>query len=159
MWHDIVNFLMQPFWIPLSRTVMFAVCGYAIIAGTWRERFAGLIYMVSYLIPWLFTLAYSNRSAIVLMLIGDVLCLPGLLTVNRHSPHAWTRWALLCQLLSVAADIADMVLFGARRPPVYIISEAVLSYGVMAALLVGTISARTTKRREQAQSPMPRTTD
>jgi len=145
MWHDIVNFLMQPFWIPLTQAAIFLVCGYAILAGTWRERFGGIIYLVGYLIPW-FTVTYLSRTYIVMMLVADVLCLPGFIAINRKSPYAWTLWALIFQGLSVVADITDIVLFGVRFPPVYVITEGVLAYCVLASLLAGTVSAQLRRR-------------
>ncbi|WP_443747715.1 hypothetical protein [Asticcacaulis solisilvae] len=152
MFHEIITVLMQPFWIPLTRVAVFAVCGYAILSGSWRERFGGLTYMASFVLPWLFWLAYSSRIAVVLMLIADVLCLPGFLIINHKSPHAWTRWALLFQGLSIVGDMADMLIYGDRRPPVYILWEGILSYAVLAALLAGTISAQAGRRRERKAS-------
>jgi len=149
MWHDIVNFLMQPFWIQINRITVLIVCGYAILGGTWRERFAGTTYMAAFLLPTLFAFVWSNRIAVPLLLISDILCLPGFLTVNRKSPYAWTRWALALQLLSTAGDVADMLIYGERRPPIYIISEAVITYGILAALLTGTISAQIRRYRQR----------
>ncbi|WP_443747714.1 hypothetical protein [Asticcacaulis solisilvae] len=144
---DIVRFLMHRFWAEVGEIAVFLVCGYALIAGTWRERFGGAIYLVAYVIPWVFA-AISIRSVGLYFLAADVLLLPGFFTINRNSPQPWTRWALGSQVLSVALDIARLIYDSGRFDPFYIIVQAILGYVVLIALLTGTIAAHRLNHRK-----------
>jgi len=147
MLHEIISFLMNPIWVPINLTTTLVVCGYAIFAGAWRERFGGAVYMASALVSW-FLPRITWRNSIFEIFVSDLLCLPGLIAINHKSPHAWTRWALCCQGIGIGADIVDLAL-GGKYFPAYVIGVAVLNYILLAALLIGTISAQVRRRRER----------
>ena len=140
---------MQPFWPSLNQVVTFVVCSYAILAGPWRERFLGSVYLAAYLATAALAFASSWHS-VSLTFLADMLCLPGFLWADHKSPRAWTRWALVCQGLSIAADI--VVLVGGRAYfTACIIALGIFSYGILTALLTGTISAQVRKHRERTE--------
>lgn len=146
MLHEIIRFLMNPIWVPINLTATLIVCGYAVFAGAWRERFGGAVYMASALVSW--SLPHVTlRNSIFEILVSDLLCLPGLIAINHKSPHAWTRWVLGCQGLGIGADIVDLA-FGGKLFPAYAIGVGVLNYVVVAALLIATISAQVRRRRD-----------
>lgn len=140
---------MHRFWAQVGEIAVFTVCGYAIVAGSWRERFGGAIYLAAYIIPWVFAFI-SIRGVGLYFLLADVLCLPGFFTINRNSPHAWTRWALGCQTVSAIIDIPALIYHGSSTP-LYIITQAVLGYILLIALLTGTISGQIRRRRERTE--------
>jgi len=144
MWHDIVNFLMQPFWPTINRVATFIVCSYAILAGSWRERFVGAVYMVSYVVVEAFASVSYLHSA-PLLFLADVLCLPSFIIAGYKSPYSWTRWAVISQVLSVITDII-LLAFGGRYYAVCLITLGILSYGVLISLLIGTVSAQIRRR-------------
>ncbi|WP_443747718.1 hypothetical protein [Asticcacaulis solisilvae] len=146
MFHEIYIFLLQPFWPTINKVATVLICSYAILAGSWRERTVGSVYLIAYLFLESFAVV-SHRLPIFLAFLADVLCLPGFLTANRTSPYPWTRWALACQLLSVVVDILNLL--DAKYSPPCLIALGVLSYGVLASILAGTISAHARKRRER----------
>ena len=146
MFHEIYSFLLQPFWPILNKVVTALVCSYAILTGSWRERTVGAAYLLTYMFVESFE-AVSHRLPIFLAFLADILCLPGFLAANRKSALAWTRWALACQVLSVAVDIIN--LFDAKYSPPCLIALGILSYGVLGSLLIGTVSAQVRKRRER----------
>lgn len=148
----VINFLMQQFWSYIGMAVTVTVCGYAILAGSWRARFGGAVYLAAYIIPWVFAATSAHRNGIFQLFLADILTLPGFITVNQKSPYAWTRWALVLQMVSIAADITNLAL-GGRTHPAFVILDAVLAYGVMASLLTGTIAAQVRWRRERDQGP------
>jgi len=152
MFHEIYVFLLQPFWPTINKVVTFLVCSYAILAGSWRERTVGAVYLVAYLFVESFDLV-SHRLPIFMAFLADVLCLPGFLAANRKSPYSWTQWALTFQLLSVGVDITNLI--EAKYSPPCLIAMGVLSYGVLGALLIGTISVQAHKRRDSKLVVLP----
>lgn len=149
MLHDVIVLLMNPIWTRINLVAVLITCSYAIVFGAWRERFGGAFYMAASLIVMVFVFV-SNRSSIFVSLVADVLCLPGFLTIDRKSPKAWTRWALICQMLSIAADMVNLI-GGRKYSSACLIALGVLSYGVLGALLVGTVSEQVRRHRERAK--------
>ena len=80
------------------------VCSYALIAGSWRERFGALVYLTAYLI----VLGFGKASPLS-MLMADTLCIPGFFIANWKSRHPWPRWALAGQLLSVSVEVVALL--------------------------------------------------
>lgn len=149
MLHGAITFLMNPIWPQINLVAMLATCSYAIVFGGWRERFGGAVYMAASLMVAVFVFV-SSRTSIFVDLVADILCLPGFLTIDRKSPHAWTRWALICQVLSIASDMVNLI-GGRKYSSACLIALGVLSYGVLGALLVGTVSEQVRRHRERAK--------
>jgi len=144
MWHDIVVFLMQPFWPTINKVVTYIVCSYAILAGSWRERFVGAIYIVAYVVVEAFaSVLYLHTTPLIFL--ADILCLPGFIIADYKSPYSWTRWAAICQVMSVITDIIPLA-SGGKYYAVCLITLGILSYGVLISLFVGTVSAQIRRR-------------
>lgn len=116
------------------------VCSYALIAGSWRERFAGFIYLTGYLI----VLGFQVSSPLY-MLTADALCIPAFFIANWKSRHPWPRWALAGQIFSVAFDVAALFVNEINRWTFSAIESAV-GWGVLLAILIGTIAHRADRR-------------
>ncbi|WP_443747717.1 hypothetical protein [Asticcacaulis solisilvae] len=149
MFHEIYIFLLQPFWPTVNQAATLIVCSYAILVGSWRERFVAFAYLVAYLAVIGFELVMRGYAT-PLSFLADVLCLPAFLWANHKSLYIWTRWALAFQGLSLVADIIPL-LGGPGYFAACVIALGVLSYGVLAALLTGTISAQVRKHRERTE--------
>jgi len=155
MWHDVVNFLMQPFWPTINRVVTLIVCPYAILVGSWRERFVGAVYLAGFVAVEALA-SVSHLHSLPLGFLADILTLPGFLRADYKSPYSWTRWAAISQVLSAFTDIIDL-LSGEAYSTACQITLGILSYGVLTSLLVGTVSAqrrrRTAPKDELSQEP------
>jgi len=138
---------MNPIWTTINEVTVTLVCGYAVLVGSWRERLAGAVYAAASLFLGGFGVI-PHRASLFLEFTADVLIMPGFLTVNRKSPYAWTRWMLAFQTLSFVPDIIKLMGNPAYFAPCTI-AQGVLSYGVLASLLTGTISTQARKRRER----------
>jgi len=132
----------------LGASAVVLVCTYAIVAGSWRERFGAFIYLTAYVVILGFGLA-SPRFPAIYMLMADALCLPGFFIASWQSPHPWPRWAIAGQLISVAVDVVTM--FGLFNRWIFFTLAMVASYGVLLSLLIGTIAYRA-RRRAQRQA-------
>ncbi|WP_443747712.1 hypothetical protein [Asticcacaulis solisilvae] len=121
------------------------VCTYALIAGSWRERFAGFIYLTSYLI----VLGFQVSSPLY-MLTADALCIPAFFIANWKSRHPWPRWALAGQIFSVSFDIAALFVNQINRWTFSAVESAV-GWGVLLAILIGTIAYRGERRTMKAE--------
>jgi len=146
MLHEIYTFLMQPFWAGINDVATYIVCSIAILVGSWRERFVGIAYMAAYLFLDTFALE-AHRLTVFMSFTADILCLPAFLAADRKSPYRWTRWALVCQSLSVVTDIINLII--AKYCPPCLIAMGVLGYGVLGSLLIGILTSLARKRRER----------
>ena len=142
--------MLQSLATQLALATMVLVCGYAIIAGSWRERLGGVVYLAGYAMQIGFGMI-STRYPALYLTVADVLLLPGFLIINRKSPHPWTLWALVVQLLSASLDIAVLV-FHVVRPWLYLTIQTLAGYLVLLCLLIGTLAAHARRRRERAEA-------
>jgi len=121
------------------------VCSYALIAGSWRERFAGFIYLTAYLI----VLGFRISSPFT-MLAADTLCIPAFFIANWRSRHPWPRWALAGQVVSVAFDILALFVHQISHW-IFSTVESVIGWSVLLAMLIGTIAYRSERRAMKAR--------
>ncbi len=119
------------------------VCTYALVAGSWRERFGAFIYLTGYLI----VLGFGVTSP-VSMLFADMLCIPAFFIVNWKSRHPWPRWALGAQTVSVAVEILALLIPSVNRWT-FLMLELVAGWVVLLAILMGTIAARIPRKPEK----------
>lgn len=137
----------------LGACAVVLVCVYAIVAGSWRERFAGLIYLTAYIIS--LGLGLTSRSfPIYHMLLVDALCLAGLFMTNWKPVHPWPKWAFTAQLISVAADIFALIDYGLPRW-FFLVVQIVTGYAVLLAVLIGTINHRIRRRDAKTVTRSP----
>lgn len=120
------------------------VCSYALIAGSWRERFGALVYLTAYLI----VLGFGSASP-VSMLMADTLCIPGFFIANWKSRHPWPRWALTGQLLSVSIELIALFPSNLSRWT-FLTIEVAAGWAVLLSILVGTIAYRVERRTQNA---------
>ena len=119
------------------------VCTYALVAGSWRERFGAVMYLNRYLI----VLGFQVSSP-VSMLAADTLCIPAFFIANWKSRHPWPRWALAGQIISVAFEI--VALFFPISRWTFSTVETAVGWGVLLAMLIGTIAYRVERRAMKA---------
>ncbi|EGF91466.1 putative membrane protein [Asticcacaulis biprosthecium C19] len=154
--------MLQSWITQLSAAALLVVCVYALIAGSWRERFGALIYMAAYALslgfgmislssaaPYIPKYVASNYVAMY-MLVTDTLILQGLCVVAWKSPHAWPKWAILCQAVTIGLHVAMLLGLGLSNP-VYIALLTALGWLGLLALLIGTIAARQARHDSRRQ--------
>ncbi|ESQ91513.1 hypothetical protein ABAC460_05890 [Asticcacaulis sp. AC460] len=156
--------MLQSWITQLSAVALLVICGYALIAGSWRERFGAVIYVAAYALtlgfglisldsdlPYLAKYISSNYTALY-MLVTDTLILQGLCVVAWKSPHPWSKWAILCQVVSIGLHCVVLLDLGLSNR-IYLSLVTALGWGGLLALLIGTIAARQARqdaRRGQA---------
>lgn len=139
--------MLQSIITKLGACAVVLVCFYAVVAGSWRERFAGLIYLTAYVISLGLGLT-SKGFPIYHMLLVDALCLAGFFMVNWKPVHPWPKWAFTAQAISVAADIFALIDYALPRW-IFLAVQMVTGYAVLTSLLVGTIAYRSRRRAER----------
>jgi len=142
--------MLQSIVTQVGACVVVLVCSYAIIAGSWRERFAGLVYLTAYVIN--LGLGFTSRSFPAYhMLLVDTLCLAGLFIANWKPTHPWPRWAFTAQLISIVTDLFVLIDYGFPHW-IFLIIEMIAGYAVLLAILIGTISYRIRRHASKAPS-------
>jgi hypothetical protein len=146
--------MLQSWVTQLGAGAVAIVCLYAIIVGTWRERFGAFIYVSGYLLAMGFAVASVEHVA-AYMLVADVICLLGFYIACWNTQHPWPQWALLGQIISVAIDIIVLLNVGVGLMG-FLIVQTIAAWGVLLALLIGTIAAAKA-RREARKSGVKKT--
>ncbi|ESQ77674.1 hypothetical protein [Asticcacaulis sp. AC402] len=157
--------MLQSWITQLSALVLVIVCVYALIVGTWRERFGAIIYLAAYGLTigfglisldsnplYLSKYLLSNYTALYL-LVTDMLVLQGLCVIAWKSPHPWPKWAMLGQLISVALHGAMLLNLGLGERA-YLTLATTVGWGVVLALLIGTIAARQARQKARREGPV-----
>lgn len=139
--------MLQSWVTQLGAGAVAVICLYAIVAGTWRERFGAFIYLSGYFLTLGFGLVAAEYFA-AYMLVADVICLLGFYIACWKSQHPWPQWALLGQIISVAIDIIVLLNVG-LGVTVLLVVQTIVAWGVLLALLIGTIAV--TKARRDAR--------
>lgn len=120
------------------------VCLYALIVGGWRERWGAVIYLAAYLVSLGFGLISPVHSTLYLLL-SDAFALQAFAVLAWKSPNAWPKWAVVGQLVCVAMEIVTLI--DAGIPTWYFLTAEMLAgWGVLLALLLGTIAANAARR-------------
>lgn len=155
--------MLQSWVTQLGAIAIAVVCLYALVKGTWRERFGALIYAAAYLLSLgfglisvengpLFLSDYLRREYISLyLLVADVLLLQGLCVIAWKSPHPWPKWALMVQFVSIAAHVAVLWNLGLGNRAYLTIATAA-GWAVLIALLIGTVAAAQARRQARLAS-------
>lgn len=120
------------------------VCLYALIMGTWRERFGAVVYLAAYLLTMGFGLIALDHVTLY-MLLSDMVCLQAFLFLCWKTPHPWPKWAVLGQLICVAVEIATLLHTGIDSFN-FLTIETAAGWAVLLALLLGTIAAAQARR-------------
>ena len=128
----------------LGAAMVLIVCLYALIKGGGRERFGAVIYLAAYALIVTFGLISTEYTTLYLLVV-DVLCIQGFVVVSWKSPHPWPKWALAGQGVSVAADVAHLLNWGLDERA-YLTLATAAGWGVLLAILLGTIAAAQARR-------------
>ncbi|MEI9902857.1 MAG: hypothetical protein WDN06_01905 [Asticcacaulis sp.] len=91
-----------------------------------------------------FGLIAAGHSTLYLLL-SDAVCLQGFAVLAWKSPHPWPKWAVLGQLICLAMEAATLMHTGIGNW-YFLTVEIVAGWGVLLALLLGTIAAAETRR-------------
>jgi hypothetical protein len=134
----------------VASAALFSICLFAIVAGSWRERLCGVIYLAAYIMQFGLHAISSNQDFLHLAL-ADILLVPGFLVIARKSPHPWAICALGLQIFSVGLDIAALVFKNITRWQYLTIGNGA-GYAVLLCLLVGTFAAQARRRAEKQAS-------
>lgn len=119
------------------------VCSYALLAGSWRERFGAIVYLTAYLI----VIGFGIASPLY-MLMADMLCVPGFFIAGWQSRHPWPRWAVAGQLVSVGCDVVGLT--GIMNRWTFLLIATTAGWGVLLSILIGTIAYRVERRARKA---------
>ncbi len=130
--------------------MMLLVCGFAIIAGSWRERLCGILYLAAYAMGIGFGFISTRHNTAIYMAVADVLLIPGFWVVARRSPPVWAKCVLVIQTVSVAIDGLALTYDGLSRWQ-YLTMLTAAGYAILACLFVGTIG-HISKRRAEKQA-------
>jgi len=133
----------------IGAVAVVVVCLYAFVVGSWRERFGALIYLAAYLVSFGFGLIAPEHSTLYLLL-SDVLCLQTFLFMCWRTTHPWPKWALLGQFICVCAEVLTLAHVGGLYSRSFLTIETAAGWGVLLALLVGTIAAAQARRDARA---------
>ncbi|GGZ41094.1 hypothetical protein [Asticcacaulis endophyticus] len=128
----------------LGTIIILAVCCLAIGFGSNKERTGGAIYLPAcglVLVTQQFFPAGLSYTLITL----DVICLIAFIMLSWKSAHPWPVWACFCQAIIVTLHIAyanpSAPANSAASQWAYYTVRAASGYGVLTALLIGTLSA------------------
>ncbi|MFT4076147.1 MAG: hypothetical protein QM647_11510 [Asticcacaulis sp.] len=118
-------------------------CLVAIIFGGWRERSGAVLYLAAYVLAnGLSVLSHHQDLSQTLV---DILCLAGFVILCWKSPHPWPLWASAAQLVSTMSGLTGLLNVEVARWA-YMTVLIVSAYGVLLALLAGSLAAARAKR-------------
>ncbi len=121
----------------------------AFIFGTWRERAGAALYLAAYVIAN--TLNALSHMQDLSHTITDILCLIGFVILCWKSPHPWPLWAAGFQLASTMTDICGLLNITVSKWA-YMTLLILSAYGVLLALLAGTLAAARRKQQPHTDS-------
>ncbi|HVZ29298.1 MAG TPA: hypothetical protein VG839_02820 [Asticcacaulis sp.] len=130
---------------------MFLACGFAIIAGSWRERMGGVVLLIDYVLNFLLGLVIFKLT-ILRFLVGDVICLIGFLYLCWKAPHPWPLWAFGLQFCSVMTEVAALGLGRSLMKWTFLTIELAAGYGILIVLLIGTFAALRARKRMRSSA-------
>ncbi len=124
----------------VSAVTIFVVCGFAIIAGSWRERMGGVVYLIDHVLNFLLGQTFPELF-LLRYLLSDSICLLGFFYLCWKSPHPWPLWAFGFQFTSIMTAMAALVLGPDLLRWTFLTIEMAVGGSVLVVLLVGTVSA------------------
>ena len=129
-------------WISLIVAVL--VCGFAIWKGDRWARFGAAIYLAG----WIATPFVQIRDPLSPewgVMIIDAVVMILLVWVSLKARRLWSVFAAACQMMAVASHVVSIIDLRIYIATV-VVGLTVLSYGVLVALLVATLSAVRARR-------------
>ena len=140
-------------WISLSVAVL--ICGFAIWKGDRWARFVAVIYLAGWFITPLLAVGDPLQPEWAVMGL-DVVVMLLLVWASLKARRLWSVFAAACQMMAVASHVVSIIDLRINMATV-VVGLALLSYGVLVALLVATLSAIKARRvaRERDLDPRP----
>ncbi len=136
--------MLQSWMSQMGAVVVVLICLYAIVAGSWRERLGGVLYLAAYGLSVAFGMVAAEHSTLYL-LVSDMVCLQGFLVLAWKSRARWPWWAVAAQVVSVGLETMTLLHIGFTTWT-FLLAEALAGYAVLLALLMGTIAANRARR-------------
>jgi hypothetical protein len=138
-------------WISLAVATL--VCGFAIWKGDRWTRFVGSIFLGGWILSPFVAMTDSLQPEWGVMVI-DVIALLLFIWASLKARKLWTVFAAACQMMAVASHVISIIDLRIYMATV-IVGLALLSYGVLIALLFGTASAIRSRQGRQAHDHDP----
>jgi len=136
-------------WISLGVATL--VCGLAIWKGDRWTRFVGGIFLGGWILSPFVATTDSLQPEWGVMVI-DVIALLLFIWASLKARKLWTVFAAACQMMAVASHVISIIDLRIYMATV-IVGLALLSYGVLIALLFGTASAIRARQGRRANVP------
>ena len=129
-------------WISLSVAVL--ICGFAIWKGDRWARFVATIYLIGWIASGLVQIRDPMSPEWGIMAV-DVVAMILMVWASLKARRLWSVFAAACQIMAVASHIVSIIDLRIYIATV-IMGLALLSYGVLVALLFATVSAIRARR-------------
>ncbi|MBU4435688.1 MAG: hypothetical protein KKC14_14905 [Alphaproteobacteria bacterium] len=129
-------------WLSLAVAVL--ICGFAIWKGDRWARFVAIVYLSGW-IATPFVIIRDPISPEWGIMAVDIVVMALLVWASLRARRLWSLFAAACQMMAVASHIVSIIDLRIYIATV-ILGLTVLSYGVLIALLVATLSAVRARR-------------
>lgn len=129
-------------WISLGIAVL--ICGFAFWKGDGPARFVAGVYLASW-IATPFLALHDPMQPEWRVMVLDTLVMVLFVGVSLRTRRLWTVLAAACQMMSVASHVVSIIDLRINIATV-VVGLALLSYGVLVALLLATFSAIRARR-------------
>lgn len=129
-------------WISLSVAAL--ICGFAIWKGDRWARFVAAVYLAG----WIATPFVQIRDPLSPewgVMVVDAVVMALLVWASLKARRLWSLFAAACQMMAVASHVVSIIDLRIYIATV-IVGLTLLSYGVLVALLVATLSAIQARR-------------
>jgi len=125
------------------------VCGFAMIAGSSRERLAGLACVCTYAVQYL-AVHYVPLPDALRYLGPDLVCLGVFFALCWKAPYPWPLWITGFQLVSVMIEVTSLTHHLQVELRTFLTLEIVSGYAVLLTLLAGTVNAIRMRRARKS---------
>jgi hypothetical protein len=129
-------------WISLGVAVL--ICGFAMWKGDRPIRFVAAVYLFGWIATPFLALRDPMQPEWRVMVL-DTLAMVLFVGVSLRTRRLWTVFAAACQMMSVASHVVSIIDLRINIATV-VVGLALLSYGVLVALLLATLSAIRARR-------------
>lgn len=124
-------------WISLGVAVL--ICGFAMWKGDRWIRFVAIVYLIGWVASPLVQIRDSQSPEWGVMVVDAVVMIL-LVWASLKARRVWSVFAAACQMMAVASHVVSIIDLRIYINTV-IVGLTLLSYGVLVALLVATLSA------------------
>ncbi|MDI1363482.1 MAG: hypothetical protein PSX79_01200 [bacterium] len=129
-------------WLSLAVAVL--ICGFAIWKGDRWARFVAIVYLSGW-IATPFVIIRDPISPEWGIMVVDIVVMALLVWASLRARRLWSLFAAACQMMAVASHIVSIIDLRIYIATV-ILGLTMLSYGVLVALLIATLSAIRARR-------------